>query len=221
LNPAFPSGKVDVRDWLINMSAATRQGSLMSSGETFPQLLARARNGDDEAAAVIFQRFVDRLAAHADRYLSPAVRRRTDPEDVVQSVYRTFFRRVRQGEFQVDHWGSLWGLLTRIAVRKCAHAGRGKNRTREVLLSPGSDTLEWAEGWEALAREPSPAEEAALSDLLETLLDPLRESHREIVRLTLQGHTQEEVGERLGCSERTVRRVLAQLEADLERFDLP
>ncbi len=194
----------------------------MSLEETFPQLLNRVRQGDDDAAAVIFRRFVDQLAAHADRHLSPAVRRRTGAEDVVQSVYRTFFRRVRQGEFQLEHWGSLWGLLTRITVRKCAHASRGKNRPREAALTPAANgsACEPPSDWEALARDPSPAEAAAFNDVLDSLLNPLRESHREIVKLTLEGYTQPEIGQKLGCSERTVRRVIAQAQVDLEKLDL-
>lgn len=191
----------------------------MTSDDTFPHLLARVRHGDDEAAAVIFRKFVDRLAAHANRHLSPAVRRRTDAEDVVQSVYRTFFRRVRQGEFQLDHWGSLWGLLARITFRKCAHAGRGKNQPREAQLAPASDSADSALNWEALAREPSPAETAAFNDLLDSLLAPLRDTHREIVKRTLEGYTQEEIGQQLGCSERTVRRVISQAQIDLETLD--
>jgi RNA polymerase sigma-70 factor (ECF subfamily) len=192
----------------------------MSSGDTFPQLLARVREGDDEAAAVIFRRFVDQLAAKAHRHLAPAVRRQVDADDVVQSVYRTFFRRVRDG--QLDHWGSLWGLLTRITLRKCARAGgRGKNRPGQVSITSGTDSAGGESGleWAVLAREPSADEVAALNDTLDVLLKPLRESHREIVELTLQGHTQEEIGKRLGCSERTVRRVLAQVQADLQKLD--
>jgi RNA polymerase sigma-70 factor (ECF subfamily) len=194
----------------------------MSSGDTFPKLLARVRDGDDEAAAVIFRRFVDQLAAKAHRHLTPAVRRRVDADDVVQSVYSTFLRRMRQGEFQLDHWGSLWGLLARITVRKCARAGgRGMNRPGEVSITSGSDSNGGESGleWAVLAREPSADEVAALHDTLEVLLKPLRESHREIVELTLQGHTQGEIGNQLGCSERTVRRVLAQVQADLEKLD--
>jgi len=192
----------------------------MSTDDTFPQLLARVREGDDDAAAVIFRRFVDQLSAHAHRHLSLAVRRRTDAEDVVQSVYRTFFRRAREGEFQLDHWGSLWGLLTRITVRKCAHAGRGKNQPRETSLTPGAGETDSGQlNWEVLAREPSPSETAALNDVLDALLDPLRETHREIVKLTLEGYTQEEIGNRLGCSERTVRRVIAQAQLDLQKLD--
>jgi RNA polymerase sigma-70 factor (ECF subfamily) len=193
----------------------------MSSDGRFSHLLQQVRGGDEGAAAVIFQRFVDQLAAKAHQHLSPAVRRQVDAEDVVQSVYRTFFRRVRQGEFQLDHWGSLWGLLTRITVRKCAHASRGKNRplaAASANAGEGQDTAPELK-WEALARDPSPAEEAALNDTLGVLLNPLREAHRQIIVLTLEGYTQEEVGRQVGCSERTVRRVLAQAQSDLEKLD--
>ncbi|HEV8001858.1 MAG TPA: sigma-70 family RNA polymerase sigma factor [Planctomycetaceae bacterium] len=194
----------------------------MSSEDSFPQLLARVRAGDDAAAAIVFRRFVDQLAAKAHRHLAPAVRQRLDAEDVIQSVYRTFFRRVRQGEFQLDHWGCLWGLLTRITVRKCARAGgRGKNRPHQVSAMTDADSSadESTLDWEALAREPSPAEAAAFNDTLDILMKPLRESHREIVVLILRGHTQEEIGRQLGCSERTVRRVLVQVQANLQKLD--
>jgi RNA polymerase sigma factor (sigma-70 family) len=106
--------------------------------------------------------------------------------------------------------------LTRITIRKCAHAGRRiKNHPQGISPQANSSQLDW----EMLAREPSPAEAAALNDTLDALLKPLRATHREIVVLTLQGYTQQEIGDQLGCSERTVRRVLAQAQSDLEKMD--
>jgi len=194
----------------------------MSTETSFAQLLARVRDGDDNAAAVIFERFVRKLAAHADRHLALVVRPEIDAVDVVQSVYRTFFRRVHQGQFQLDHWGSLWGLLARIAVCKCARAAeRRKLRQRPKSLTtdgvrPSEDELTW----EIIARDPSPNEIAALNDVLDALLKPLRDSHRQILTLLLDGHTQEETSNRVGCSVRTVRRVLNQAQADLEKLEL-
>jgi|SRR5579863_857422 len=192
----------------------------MSSDENFPQLLARVRDGDEDAAAVIVLRFVDRLVAHAHRHLAPSIRRRVDAEDIVQSVYRTFFRRVRKGEFRLEHWGSLWGLLTRISLRKCARAGR-RNNPRETSLTVACDApmSDFGLSWEALAREPSPAEVAMLNDIIDTILGPLRESHREIVKLTLEGYAQREVAKRVSCSERTVQRVIARAQVNLEKLD--
>jgi RNA polymerase sigma-70 factor (ECF subfamily) len=194
----------------------------MSTADSFGALLARVREGNDEAAAVIFERFVNRLSAQAHRHLAPTVRRQVDAEDVVQSVYRTFFRRVREGQFRLDHWGSLWGLLARITLRKCARVGgQIANRPPQFSLTGGADNSGFDSGldWEMIAREPSPAEAACLADTLDSLMKPLRESHRQVLTLALEGYTQEEVAERAGCSERTVRRVLSQAEIDLEKLD--
>ena len=45
-------------------------------------------------------------------------RRREDPEDVVQSVFRTFFRRDSRGEYEIDNDEALWGLLRHIVRLK-------------------------------------------------------------------------------------------------------
>ena len=54
-------------------------------------LLERFRGGDDLAAAEIFDRYFQRLTALARSRLSPRLAQRTDPEDIVLSVYRSFF----------------------------------------------------------------------------------------------------------------------------------
>lgn len=67
------------------------------------------------------------------------------------------------------------------------------------------------------ARGPTPEEAAAFQEMLEQLLLELDEEERSILELRLGGAEQEEVAASLGCSERTVRRLLAGLKAKLER----
>ena len=64
--------------------------------ELLPQLLG----GDPEAARAVFDRYSARLVRLADQHLSRKLAGRVDGEDVVQSVFRTFFRRGNEGEFQ-------------------------------------------------------------------------------------------------------------------------
>ena len=59
------------------------------------QLLERIREGDEQAATELFDRYVDRLIELARSRLSPKLARRLDPEDVVQSACRSFFRLAR------------------------------------------------------------------------------------------------------------------------------
>src|SRR4051794_25432309 len=60
-------------------------------------LLERFRAGDDLAAAEIFDRYFQRLTALARIRLSARIARRTDPEDVVLSAFRSFFVDARGG----------------------------------------------------------------------------------------------------------------------------
>jgi hypothetical protein len=51
------------------------------------------QDGDSAAVEQLFERYAQRLARLADRNLSRKIAGRLDGEDVVQSVFRTFFRR--------------------------------------------------------------------------------------------------------------------------------
>lgn len=182
----------------------------MNSDKPFPELIARLRHGDDEAAAEVFRHFVRRLVDFTRGHLETWVRQKTDPEDVVQSIYKSFFARYEAGQFVVADWDSLWGLLTRIAIRKCANHARFwqaacRESRREVSLS-----LQSASGkdGEPRTREPTPAEAAALTDTLEYLMRGLSSRDREILVLHLQGHEIPAISVRMARSERTVRRAL-------------
>lgn len=53
----------------------------------------------------LVDRYTRRLLELARRQLPERVRRRVDPEDVVQSVYRSFFRRLNDGQFNFGSSG--------------------------------------------------------------------------------------------------------------------
>ena len=84
------------------------------------RLLERLRSDEDAAARDVFQRFARRLVALTRRQFEPRLAHRVDPEDVVQSAFKSFFVRHREGKLQVGDWDNLWGLLTLITLRKCA-----------------------------------------------------------------------------------------------------
>src|SRR5207302_731041 len=81
----------------------------------------RLQTGDPQATEELFARYAERLVRLARQHLGRKIASREDPQDVVQSVLRTFFRRCKAGEFQIDTSGELWRLLVKITVRK-AHA---------------------------------------------------------------------------------------------------
>jgi RNA polymerase sigma-70 factor (ECF subfamily) len=184
----------------------------------FTELMARMRGGDADAARAVFDRFARRLVAFAASRLPPALAPKVDPEDVVQSVFRSFFLRHRDARLAPDSWDSLWTLLTVLTVRKCGHqvayfrASRRDVR-REALPGPASDS---APDWDAAAPDPTPSEAALLTETLQQVLDDLRPDQRPIVLLRLQGYPHREISEQVGCTERTVKRVLKGVRERLE-----
>ena len=189
---------------------------LMSATEPAKLLLERWRTGDQAAAEQLFLRYSQRLHALAERRISERLARRVGPEDIVQSVFRTFFRRTGEGQFAIDHSGSLWRLLVQITLFKIRgqhqrhHAAR-RDLSAELQAAPGEQQVE------ALARDPSPEEAAALNDELEAALAGLEPAEQEMLRLCLQGHSPSEIATQVGCSRWTVRRVLDRIGNRLQR----
>src|SRR5689334_20930137 len=86
--------------------------------------LQRLQQGEQDAVELLFTRYASRLARVAEQHLSHRLAARLDGEDVVQSVFRTFVRRCREGGFRLDGPGQLWRLLLVITQRKARAAGR-------------------------------------------------------------------------------------------------
>jgi RNA polymerase sigma-70 factor (ECF subfamily) len=174
---------------------------------SFAEFLTRLHSQDDAAAQELFARFAQQLVVLAHRHIGAGIRHKVDPEDVVQSAYKSFFLRYDADNLELVNWNSLWGLLTLITVRKCAeraayHRAERRDAAREVIQSPADGAAPWQE---PLGREPTPFEAAVLSETVDQLLAGLDEDERPILEMSLQGHTTREISERLGRAERTVR----------------
>jgi DNA-directed RNA polymerase specialized sigma24 family protein len=123
-----------------------------------------------------------------------------DPEDVVQSAYKSFFLRYGEGRMRVDNWSGLWGLLTVITLRKCAervayHRAQCRDVAREAVASNAD--ADRAPCLEVLGREPTPLEAAELSETVDRLLAALNDDDRPVIELSLQGYSVREISQRL------------------------
>jgi RNA polymerase sigma-70 factor (ECF subfamily) len=180
-------------------------------------LIEKLRAGDEGAAAEVFGRFVGRLTALARVHLSKSMRSKEDAEDVIQSVFRSFFRRQRAGQFTLESWDNIWGVLAVITLRKCGnrieyfHAA-SRDVHREVSLSD-------AAAWLAMAREPTPVEAATLTEMLEHLMAGLEPTDRAVLTLHLQDYTVPEICAQVGYAERTVWRSLNRIRNRLRRLE--
>ena len=98
-------------------------------------LLHRYRRGDDDAATELYLRYAHRLRALANAQTSPELQQRVDNEDLVQSIFRTFFRRVAGGQYDVPNGDELWKLLLVIGLEQnsfyCDSSSREQARRQE------------------------------------------------------------------------------------------
>ena len=170
--------------------------------------------GRNAAATEIYLRFSRRLIGLVKRRLSSIDKRKIDASDIVQSVYRSFFRRQADDEFELSDWDSLWSLLASITVRKCLRKRRDLRRAlRDVRReSPLPERADGSAGnWEPHDLKPSPEDAAILVETVNDLLSGLDDRDQEIVSMRLQGYEELEIGEKVECSERTVHRVLHRI----------
>jgi RNA polymerase sigma-70 factor (ECF subfamily) len=184
-------------------------------------LVARWRTGDQQAAADLFRRYAERLIALARSRLSTKMARRIDPEDVVQSAYRSFFSDSRADRCDVERGGDLWQLLVTITLHKLHHhVTRASAQKRAVDRERNFGSEDSLLGIQAhlRAQEPSPMEALALSELLEQVMRQLDPRERRMFELRLQGHNLEEIAAATSLSRRTVRRTLAEVKQRLEQW---
>ncbi|GIW79371.1 MAG: hypothetical protein KatS3mg105_1178 [Gemmatales bacterium] len=175
-------------------------------------LLGLWQAGDEEAARQLFDQYVDRLVGLARRRLSQRLASRVDPEDIVQSVFRTFFGRLKEGKFRIEEQDDLCKLLMRITVHKTL---RQVAHHKAAKRDPSLETAQGEHSHEMLMalldQEPTPDTAVAFLDQLEHFLAQLRQQDRQILEWRLQGYNNEEIAQRMNLSERSVRRVFERI----------
>jgi RNA polymerase sigma-70 factor (ECF subfamily) len=173
--------------------------------------LARIQAGDEAAARELLARYEAEVRLVVRRQLPRLLRSRFDSLDFLQSVWGSFFRRVRTGPAEFEDSRHLVAFLARAAKNKVIDqyrraASRKQDMHREVPL--------WSDGarpWELPARIDTPSEVAEAREVFGRLRDLLPEDRHAILELKAGGLSSRDVGERLGISERTVQRVLEDL----------
>jgi RNA polymerase sigma factor (sigma-70 family) len=193
----------------------------MAADDRSGDLVARWRQGDHQAAAELFQRYADRLIALARSRLSAKLTHRLDPEDIVQSAYRSFFADARDGRYDLQRGGDLWRLLVAITLNKLHdQLRRHTTKKRAVGAEHTFGTEDSLLGIQpnVLAREPSAEEAVALVDEMQRVMERLPALHRRILELRLLGHDAEEIASETQVSRRSVFRVLDAIKEQLVRW---
>jgi RNA polymerase sigma-70 factor (ECF subfamily) len=177
-------------------------------------LLHRIQQGQTDASTALYLRYAERLMAVAAAQSSPDLARRVDPEDIVQSVFRTFFRRATLGQYAVPEGEELWKLLLVIALNKVRAAGSFHRAAKRDVKRTSS-----GEVYEHAVEAHAGRDEAALNVLrmlVEDLLQDLPPAHRKIVELRIEGHEVNEIAKAVQRSKRSVERELQEFRKRLQ-----
>jgi RNA polymerase sigma-70 factor (ECF subfamily) len=188
-------------------------------------LLAEYLRGNDAAATQIFDRYTTRLIALTQSRLSPMLQARFDPDDVVQSAYRSFFRKARSAEISLQRSGDLWRTLAAFALNKA------RSRVEMELAQMRDPRRETGDpDWlDVLESDATPEDAAILVEQLTSFMAGLKPRDRRILELRLRGETVDAIVEDLAnpgsdptavpasVSAATVRRVLREAEHALRR----
>jgi RNA polymerase sigma factor (sigma-70 family) len=173
--------------------------------------LDRIRAGDEAAARELLARYEAQVRLVVRRQLPRLLRSRFDSLDFLQSVWASFFVRLRAGPEKFEDPRFLVTFLAQVAKNKVVDQyRRAVNRKHDVhreepLLDGGSSSRE------LIADQDSASELAEANEAFGRLRDLLPVDRREILELKLEGFSCREIGERLGLGERTVRRALEDL----------
>ena len=171
-------------------------------------LLLRIRSGHTDAATDLYRRYARRIQALARKQIGTGLGTRVEPDEIVQSVFRTFFRRLTEGHYDVPAGEELWGLFLVIALNKVRTAARFHGQARRDIART-----------ERLAHDAQMSVDdedlATLRQVITELLDQIPESHRDVVSLRIEGYTVEEIAKQTGLSKRTAERVLQRFRAKL------
>lgn len=177
------------------------------------ELISDYKAGSESAARTLFNRYFERLLRLAKRRIGQRLVSRVDPEDVLQSAFRTFFVRVRNNEFSFRADDDPFKLLARLTVNNTLRQiafHRAAKRNPELEAPQSNDTQDLLQ--QISANDPSPEVTVARVDEFEQFMSQLPALERQVLSLRLEGHSTLEIAEQLGTYDRKIRRILERIQ---------
>lgn len=173
-------------------------------------------DGNQQAAAQLWQHISLRLQEFARRKLDVQTRRRYDEHDAANSAFHSLCCGLAEGRIEAENRDALWGLLAVITSRKISAQRRYWNRQKR-----GGGTVRGESGFaefgdaginEINGNHATPDVLAEVSESCAQMLDALPdETMKRIVLLKFQGAKNGEVASELKCTRRTIERKLERV----------
>ncbi|MHC4406108.1 MAG: ECF-type sigma factor [Planctomycetota bacterium] len=193
----------------------------MSSGGSVTHWFDQVQRGDSLAAQALWERYFPELVRLARRKLHGTRRGAADEEDVALSVMDSVFDAAQKGRFpSLADRHDLWRLLIRVTANKVidlkrreTRQRRGGGRVRGDSALGGADSDSGHEGLaQAIGNTPTPEFVAIMAEECRRLLERLNKPElHEVAQAKMEGYTNQQIADKLDCSERTVERYLERI----------
>jgi DNA-directed RNA polymerase specialized sigma24 family protein len=190
------------------------------SRDSITQWIADLKGGDPGAANGLWERYFTRMVELARARLKASRGRDagSDEEDAALSAFDSLCAGLARGQFpRLSDREDLWRLLVVITTRKVMAQARRQLREKRGggLVRPAADLADSGPDDDgilarAVGSEPTPEFAAMIAEEYRHLLERLDDDVlRKVAVLRMEGHTSDEIAEKLGCARRTVARQLA------------
>jgi len=183
----------------------------MTNDEAGDDFFRRLQGADEEALASLLREYEPEIRRAASVRLGPLLRPHLDSLDLVQSVFITLLKGLRDDKFHIAGPQELVALSAEIIRRKVAQVWKRMKRRTE-LNGQLTGTHEDAEHV-VVGRPDSldPATEAEVNDGIARMLDEVDEADRKLLELRLQGLTTAEAARALDADPDVLRVRLSRL----------
>lgn len=194
----------------------------MSKSTNVSHWIDLVKAGDSVAANRIWHHYFDRLVRSVRARLYGQNRAVSDEEDIVLSVFDSFYDAANNGRFpDLSDRDDLWRLLLRMSARKIVDKRRHDRRQRRggsVEVHSLDQTGDGDSVIEAIGDEPSPEMVLMMQESVEQVFSHLGVGQlRELAGAKLEGYSNAELAEHFGCSERTIERRLHLIREKCQR----
>jgi RNA polymerase sigma-70 factor (ECF subfamily) len=174
-------------------------------------LLEQLRLGDPLAVEQLLTLYQPYLRLVVRRHLPREYRAKFDSLDVVQSVWASVLPGLEAGRWQFATAGHLRAFLVRVTQRRLCDRLRHNRLVLDCEQPLGDSGLEN----NLPGNQPRPSELAQADDLWQRLLALCPPAHRQVLLLKRQGLLLQEIADRTGLHEGSVRRILRKLASQI------
>jgi RNA polymerase sigma factor (sigma-70 family) len=171
-------------------------------------LLARMLQGDQQAVATLVAEYDSALLEVIRHHIDDDIRQVVDSQDILQSVWRyVFTHELPRRHFNDGH--EMLRFLKAAARHKAQDANRRYlDAKRSVRRTISFERLQQFVMKTLADHHATAAARVEAEDEFEALLRGLSPHHQRILTMRRDGYTHEEIAKTVGCTERTVERVL-------------